>query len=133
MFGFGEGRMPPKEFKDVVKVVDTEEAFQQAITYRGLSVVEVFSKWCGPCECLVPTFKKLHWDVVMERQCGVEFVRAQSDDIESLSEFRMRSKPLFLFYKKGLKVSEIDGVQAHAIRSFIEESAPSSADMTSDE
>lgn len=68
--------MPPKraEWKDQHKQITTDAEYEACIAYKGLTVLEVHSGWCGPCECLVPTLKQLHWDLKEERQCGLEFV-----------------------------------------------------------
>ena len=118
-----------KEWKDVVILVETDEEFNKNISFKGLCVIEVYSKWCGPCQCTVPTLRKLHKDLVEDKGCGVKFLQAASDDIAPLKDFKQRTKPAFLFYKKGSKVHEIDGVNTHFLKSFVEESAPSNADM----
>ena len=119
-----------KEWKDVVLCVETEDDFKKETSYKGLCVIEVYSKWCGPCQCTVPTLRKLHKDLVEDKGCGVQFIQAQSDEIAVLKDFKQRTKPAFLFYKKGVKVHEIDGVNTHFLKSFVEESAPSNSDMT---
>ena len=36
--------------------------------------MEIHSGWCGCTTAVVPTLKKLHWDMVMERAAAVQFV-----------------------------------------------------------
>lgn len=80
--------MPPKEWKDLHSPANTEAEFIEAIKYKGLSVIEVYAGWCGPCQCIVPTFKRLHWEMVEERKSGLQFivVRPFSFNSASLSQ-----------------------------------------------
>eukprot|EP00294_Goniomonas_avonlea_P017312 CAMPEP_0114560136 /NCGR_PEP_ID=MMETSP0114-20121206/11299_1 /TAXON_ID=31324 /ORGANISM="Goniomonas sp, Strain m" /LENGTH=126 /DNA_ID=CAMNT_0001745663 /DNA_START=82 /DNA_END=462 /DNA_ORIENTATION=+ len=126
--------MPPKrDWKDMHQQITTEAEFQEVIAYKGLTIMEVYSAWCGPCECMVPTLRSLHWDIKEEKGAGVQFVAVASDKVESLKEYHLRSKPLFLFFRKGQRTGEVDGVNTHALRVFVEENAPSQGDIVASE
>lgn len=49
-----------------------------------LTGLEIHAGWCGPCTAVVPTLKKLQWDLVEERSCAVQFVVCNSDNVEAL-------------------------------------------------
>jgi hypothetical protein len=91
--------------------------------------MEIHSGWCGCTTAVVPTLKKLHWDMVMERAAAVQFVVANSDNITAFEEFRGRAKPLFHFYINGEKKFEVDGVNTISLAQYIQEHAPSQADI----
>jgi hypothetical protein len=63
---------------------------------------------------------------------AVQFVIANSDKIPAFEEFKDRSKPLFIMYRKGAKLSVVEGVNTYALKQFIEENAPSQADVNAD-
>jgi hypothetical protein len=48
-------------------------------------------------------------------------------------DFKDRSKPLFLIYRKGAKLQTIEGVNTYALKAFVEEAAPSKADVAAEE
>ena len=63
---------------------------------------------------------------------AVQFVVANSDNIPAFEEFKDRSKPLFIMYRKGAKLTVVEGVNTYALKQFIEENAPSQADVNAD-
>eukprot|EP00292_Cryptomonas_paramecium_P019483 CAMPEP_0113666804 /NCGR_PEP_ID=MMETSP0038_2-20120614/3081_1 /TAXON_ID=2898 /ORGANISM="Cryptomonas paramecium" /LENGTH=124 /DNA_ID=CAMNT_0000582343 /DNA_START=3 /DNA_END=377 /DNA_ORIENTATION=- /assembly_acc=CAM_ASM_000170 len=122
-----------KPWEDLHTRISTDKEFQDAIAYKGLTCLEVHSGWCGPCLAVVPTLKKLHWDLVEERAAALQFVVCNSDRVDALKEYKDRSKPLFLIYRKGNKLTTVDGVSTTSLKSFIEENAPSKADVASED
>ncbi|KAJ1473732.1 hypothetical protein T484DRAFT_1972359 [Baffinella frigidus] len=122
-----------KPWEELHAVVLTEQEFTDACNYKGLTCMEVHAGWCGPCTAVVPLLKKLHWDLVEDRGAAVQFVVANSDKIESLSEYKDRSKPLFVMWRKGTKLTIIDGVNTYALKDYVEGHAPSKADVASED
>ncbi|MGB1594943.1 MAG: thioredoxin domain-containing protein [Promethearchaeia archaeon] len=118
-----------KPWEELHTKIATDEEYAEAINYKGLTCMEVHAGWCGSTTAVVPTMKKLHWDMVEERSAAVQFIVANSDAITELEQYRDRSKPLFLFYVAGEKKSEIDGVNTISLTSYITENAPSQADI----
>jgi len=118
-----------KPWDELHTKIDSDEEYNELITYKGMTCLEVHSGWCGPCAAMVPTLKKLQWDMVEERGSALQFVVAKSDSIEALKEYCDRSKPAFLFFRKGAKVMTIDGANANAVKAFIEENTPTVADV----
>mmetsp|Transcript_19707 Transcript_19707/g.40179 ORF Transcript_19707/g.40179 Transcript_19707/m.40179 type:complete len:125 (+) Transcript_19707:69-443(+) len=122
-----------RPWSELHTAISTEKEFQEMIAYKGLTCMEVHAGWCGPCTAVEPTLKKVHWDLVEERSCAVQFVVCNSDAIEAFKEHKDRSKPLFVMYRKGAKLTTIEGVNTYLLRSYIEEHAPSKGDLASED
>ncbi|XP_076791030.1 thioredoxin isoform X2 [Arvicanthis niloticus] len=85
----------------MVKVIESKEAFQEALAAAGdkLVVVDFSAMWCGPCKMIKPFFH----DVAAE--CEVKCM------------------PTFQFYKKGQKVGEFSGANKEKLEASITEYA----------
>mmetsp|Transcript_30109 Transcript_30109/g.96867 ORF Transcript_30109/g.96867 Transcript_30109/m.96867 type:complete len:170 (-) Transcript_30109:1020-1529(-) len=105
-----------KPWEELHIQIESDKEYNDAISYKGLTCLEVHAGWCGPCTAAIPTLKKLHWDMVEEKSAAVQFVVANSDNIQALQEFKERSKPLFMMFRKGQKLTTIEGVNTYALR-----------------
>eukprot|EP00930_Biecheleria_cincta_P003294 TRINITY_DN104218_c0_g1_i1.p1 TRINITY_DN104218_c0_g1~~TRINITY_DN104218_c0_g1_i1.p1 ORF type:complete len:127 (-),score=26.26 TRINITY_DN104218_c0_g1_i1:131-511(-) len=91
---------------------------------KRLHVVDIYTTWCGPCQSIVPTLKKLQVDIdQFEDRCSVSQVD-RSMMPEYAERFPETSKPRFLFYRMGAEVCEIEGLKAPEILKTIEENLP---------
>mmetsp|Transcript_43133 Transcript_43133/g.101320 ORF Transcript_43133/g.101320 Transcript_43133/m.101320 type:complete len:127 (+) Transcript_43133:52-432(+) len=120
--------MPPKEI--IVQVgqggFDIEQFKTQIYNEsdKRLHIVDVYTKWCGPCMAIVPTLKNLQMQIdQFEERCTVTQVeRTCMGDYEE--RFPETSKPRFLFYKGGAEVHYVDGLKAPEILRFINDNLP---------
>ncbi|XP_028738846.1 thioredoxin isoform X2 [Peromyscus leucopus] len=83
----------------MVKVIDSKEAFLEALASAGdkLVVVDFSAAWCGPCKMIKPFFHDIAAD------CEVKCM------------------PTFQFYKKGQKVGEFSGANKEKLETSIAE------------
>lgn len=83
----------------------TKENFQE-ITKSGISLVDFWAPWCGPCRMLSPVIDKLAQDYV-----GVANIcKVNTDEQDELAaQFGIRSVPTILFFKDGKVVDQIIG------------------------
>ena len=63
------------------------------------TVVDVYSAWCGPCKAVLPLFRRIKNELGDEL---LRFVTAKTDTIDSLEQYREKSKPTFLFFAVSL-------------------------------
>ena len=72
-----------------------------ALIKEGLTIVDFYAEWCGPCKMMGP---------VLESLDDVNIIKVNVDDNEELStEYRIMSIPTLMFFKDGEKKEEIVG------------------------
>ena len=86
-----------KEAAVMVEVTDEAE-FNQFIDKSGLSVVDVYQTWCGPCKPVQVLFKRLKVEL---GQGNVSFATADTERIPQLDSYKGDCEPIFLFYGAG--------------------------------
>ncbi|XP_008590602.1 PREDICTED: thioredoxin domain-containing protein 6 [Galeopterus variegatus] len=62
---------------------------------KGLTVVDVYQGWCGPCKPVVSLFQKMRIEVGLD---FLHFALAEADCLDVLEKYRGRCEPTFLFY-----------------------------------
>lgn len=88
----------------------TEKDFQQTIQ-KGVSLVDFWAGWCGPCKMLAPVIERL-----AERYEGKANVCKVDIDAEAglAAQFGIMSIPTVLIFKDGQLVQQTVGVQPEA-------------------
>ena len=65
---------------------------------KGLTVVDVYSDWSGPCSAMTNFLKKIKLEVNDEL---LSYAMAKTDAIPQLEIFRGQCKPIWLFMASG--------------------------------
>uniref|UniRef100_A0A3P9IR45 Nucleoside diphosphate kinase B n=1 Tax=Oryzias latipes TaxID=8090 RepID=A0A3P9IR45_ORYLA len=81
--------------------ITNKKQWEKMLATKGLTVVDVYQKWCGPCKPIVKHLRKVKnelGDVLLH------FATAEADSIEDLKMFRGKCIPTFLFYADGMLV-----------------------------
>ncbi len=99
-----------------MKIINTEEF--NAVTKEGLTLVDFFADWCGPCKMLGPILEKLD-----EEYPDVTFVKVNVDDNMELAEkFGIMSIPAVYVFKNGEVLNKMVGFSDEGgVRRFIDE------------
>lgn len=84
------------------------------VTQNGISLVDFWAPWCGPCRMLAPVI-----DELAEEFAGrANICKVNTDEEEALgAEFGIRSIPTILFMKNGEIVDQIIGATTKAVLS----------------
>jgi thioredoxin 1 len=87
----------------------TDEGFKKEILdSKGLSLVDFWADWCGPCHALAPTLES----IATERAGAIEVFKLDVDaNPETPTQFQIRGIPTVLFFKDGKLVDRLVGVQ----------------------
>jgi len=94
------------ETKQVVTV--TDDTFTETIEKSdGLSLVDFWAEWCGPCRIVGPVVEELAGDYADK---GVKVGKVDVDENpRTASRFGIRSIPSILFFKDGAHVDTVVG------------------------
>ena len=87
-----------------MKIVDNNE-FRSEIE-SGITVVDFFATWCGPCKMLAPVLEGLS----SEMEGKANFIKVDIDQsLDLANEFKIASVPTMLIFKDGQKVEQLVG------------------------
>lgn len=87
----------------------TDADFDQQVEQApGLTVVDFWASWCGPCKMIAPILDQLAVDYAGK----VKVTKLDVDaNIKTATRFNVRSIPMLLFFKEGKVVDQIVGAQ----------------------
>src|SRR6476469_2084786 len=90
---------------NVIAVTDAD--FEQQVEKNdGLTIVDFWATWCGPCRMVAPILDQL----ATEYEGKVKVTKLDVDaNIKTGSRFNVRSIPTLLFFKGGKVVDQIIG------------------------
>lgn len=93
------------ESKNVVTVTDATFA-SEIEGHAGVSVVDLWATWCGPCRMIAPMLEELAGEFAGK----VKVAKLDVDANPSTSQrFNVRSIPTLLFFKDGKLVDQVVG------------------------
>ncbi|XP_055485674.1 thioredoxin domain-containing protein 6 isoform X3 [Psammomys obesus] len=75
--------------------ITTQELWEEMLGSKGLTVVDVYQSWCGPCKPVVSLFQRMRIEVGLDL---LHFALAEADRLDVLEKFQGRCEPTFLFY-----------------------------------
>ena len=79
----------------------------EVINNNGLTVVDFWAPWCGPCKMFGPIFEN-----VCNIKHGIKFCKLNVDeDSENISkEYGVMSIPTIILFKDGKEMARISGI-----------------------
>jgi thioredoxin 1 len=86
-------------------------------TSRGITLVDFWASWCGPCRRMAPVI-----DELAEEMTEVKFGKVNVDEEAQLSDmYRIEVIPTLMVFKDGKAVSHVSGVISKSeLRAMIE-------------
>lgn len=90
----------------MIKHIENENQFNQEIS-KGLTIVDFFATWCGPCKMLSPVLEQLS-----EEYSDITFVKVDVDDCQNVSkEYGIMSVPTLMKFENGTLIDSKVGYQ----------------------
>ena len=84
-----------------------ESSFQEAIA-TGVTLVDFFATWCGPCKMLSPTIE----EIGAESDGSFSVYKVDIDECEDIAmDFGIMSVPTLIVFKDGDEAVRMIGVQ----------------------
>jgi len=98
-----------------IKKVEENE-FQSVIS-SGVTLVDFYADWCGPCRMLTPVLEQVSQDV--EGKASV--IKVDIDQAQKVTEeLQITSVPTLILFKDGKEVKRIIGLRdADFIKGFV--------------
>ena len=95
----------------------TEESFKKEIE-SGLTLVDFYADWCGPCKMIAPVLEEL----ASEISEAAKIVKVNVDELSSIAaEYKVMSIPTLILFKDGEIAQQTVGFQPkEALASLIE-------------
>jgi len=97
---------------DSVNVVEvTDQNFQEFVGDDGLSMIDFWAVWCGPCRIIAPFVEQIADEYAGQVSVGKLDVDANQ---RTATQYNVRSIPTILFFKAGKVVDQVIGAVPRA-------------------
>ncbi len=75
---------------------------------KGVSIVDFYADWCGPCQMMAPIFE----EAAKEVGDNAKFAKLNVDEArETAMKFGVMSIPTLIVFKDGKVINQVAGVQ----------------------
>ncbi|XP_061696709.1 thioredoxin domain-containing protein 6 isoform X2 [Syngnathoides biaculeatus] len=109
--------MTAKRKETILQVSATnQEQWEEVLATKGLTVVDVYQHWCGPCRAVISLLRKINNELGDDL---LHFATAEADGIDALRKYRGKCEPTFLFYGGGQLVGVLRGADAPLLQRMI--------------
>lgn len=86
--------------------IDTNDELDDFLQQKGLLLLEIYSKWFGPCTAIYGVLRKIKMDIGGD---NLHLGAVQCDNIERVQRFCNTSEPVWMFVTNGKMVSCVLG------------------------
>ena len=78
----------------------TSDAFEEAVTGEGITLVDFWAEWCGPCKSFAPVF-----EAASEQHPDIAFTKVDTEvEQEIAGALQIRSIPTLMIFRDGIQL-----------------------------
>ena len=93
----------------MAKYIELTPTNFEEVTKEGVSMVDFWAPWCGPCRMIAPVIEELAAD--FEGKANI--CKVNTDEEQDIAvKFGIRSIPTIMFFKDGKMVDQVVGAQS---------------------
>lgn len=94
----------------------SDDNFEEAVS-SGVTLVDFYAEWCGPCRMLSPVVEEL----ASEMGNSVKFAKVDIEKAQKLAaQFQVTSVPTLILFKDGKESDRLLGLRdKDALKSFV--------------
>lgn len=92
----------------MVKEVTDSNFQREVLEQDGVTLVDFWAPWCGPCRLLGPIIE----DLSQEYEGKIKIVKLNVDENEIAGRYGIQSIPTLLFFKGGEVIDSVIGLQS---------------------
>ncbi len=86
----------------------TDDDFKQVVGNEGITIIDFFADWCGPCKMLTPILEK-----IIDETTDVNVYKLDvSQNQATAMEYGVRNIPMLLIFQGGQVKDQIIGLRS---------------------
>jgi thioredoxin 1 len=94
----------------------TEETFEATVLGEGITIIDFWAEWCGPCKMFGPVFEK-----ASEGHPNIKFAKVDTEAEQGLAAaLNIQSIPTLLLFRDGILLfNQAGALPAHSLEQIL--------------
>ena len=94
----------------------TEETFEATVLGEGITIIDFWAEWCGPCKMFGPVFEK-----ASEGHPGIKFAKVDTEAEQGLAaSLYIQSIPTLMLFRDGILLfNQAGALPAHSLEQIL--------------